>query len=185
MMRSLVEDLSHTTHDPGDLLAQINRGLATVFKQTGATLFATAFYLIADVGSGELRYASAAHPDALHLCRAQGRLDALDSGNGRKGPALGLFPTAEFPTCSRALNAGDLVMLFTDGLTEAEGRDHECFTQERLAAAVRQRVHLPTGQMLKQVLAEIRNFSETGEFSDDASLVGIEIKRLGIAAPVR
>ena len=180
MVRSLVEDLSPTIQDPGELLTQINRGLSSVFKQTGATMFATAFYLIADVATGEMRYASAAHPDALHLRRASGELEPLRGGDQKKGPALGLFDDAQFTTCRRPLSVGDLLILFTDGLTEAEGTAQECFTPERFAAAVQRRIHLPSGEMLKAVLEETRQFCGNGAFSDDVSLVGVEIKRLRV-----
>lgn len=178
MIRSLVEDLSQTATDPGQLLAQINRGLSTVFRQTGTTMFATALYLIADLAGGELRYASAAHPDALHLRRNHGSVDALGSGNSRKGPALGLFAEALFPTCRRALTAGDMVMLYTDGLIEGESPGKECFTAERLAAAVRRHVQLPPKDLIQQLIADVRAFAGGTVFSDDVSLLSVEVKRL-------
>ena len=178
MVRSLVEDLSRSAKDPGQLLSQINRGLAEVFKQTGATMFATAFYLIIDMGNGEIRYSNAAHPDALHLNRDRGTVKALDSGGGKKGPALGLFEQAVFPNCRRSLAAGDLIMLFTDGLIEAEGANQNYFSHERLMEAVARRVHLPANAMLEEVIGEIREFCGSGGFNDDVSLIGMEVKRL-------
>lgn len=182
MVRALVGDLSRSATDPGQLLAQINRGLSGIFKQTGATMFATALYLIADLANGELRYASAAHPDALHLRRSQGTVEPLQSVSARKGPALGLFDDAVFPTCRRSMEVGDLVLLFTDGLIETESAGQEYFTEARLADTVRQRLHLPPDLLFKEVIEEIRNFSGQGEFTDDVSLVGMEIKRIGAAA---
>jgi sigma-B regulation protein RsbU (phosphoserine phosphatase) len=179
MMRSLVEDLSQTAKDPGQLLSQINRGLADVFKQTGATMFATAFYLIIDTGNAEIRYSSAAHPDGLQVNRQSGTVRALDSGSGKKGPALGLFEEAVFPTCRRSLAAGDLIMLFTDGLIEAEGSNQSYFSQDRLVEAVARRLHLPAKTLFEEVIGEIRSFCGPGGFNDDVSLIGMEIKRLG------
>ncbi len=184
MMRSLVQDLSHSNVDPGKLLAQINHALAGVFKLSGTTMFATAIYLIADVEKGELRYASAAHPEALHVRRMPGEVKKL-GGNGHcKGPALGLFDDAAFPTCSQALSEGDVLLMFTDGLIEAEGEDHECFSLERLMSAVQRRAHLPTQELANQLIADIRQFCDCGEFSDDVSVVGIGVKRLGPAPGV-
>ena len=137
MMRALVQDLSSTATIPGELLAQINRGLTGIFKQSGATMFATAFYLVADVAKGELRYSSAAHPDPMHLRRRTGEVGRLDSDPGhKKGPALGLFENAAFPTWSRKMETGDLIALFTDGLIEAESPDQRNFTHEELTAAL-------------------------------------------------
>jgi sigma-B regulation protein RsbU (phosphoserine phosphatase) len=179
MMRSLVQDLSHAAADPGQLLAQINHALAGVFKLSGTTMFATALYLIADVDKGELRYASAAHPDALYIQRSRSAVDRLGGPTHGKGPALGLFEEAAFPTCHRSLAVGDLLLLFTDGLVEVEGLNHESFTEERLMSAVRQRAHLPTSDIFKQLIVEVQKFCGGDSFTDDVSVLGVEIKRLG------
>jgi len=179
MIRALVEDLSAGAADPGHLLGQINRGLLSVFQQAGATMFATAFYLIADVATGELAYASAAHPDPLQLLRHQGKVEALaPQSGGKKGPALGLFKEAQFPTYRRQLHAGDVLLLYTDGLIEAEGQNREIFSQERLAAVVQKHAALPSREMLSTLLAEIRQFSGQHEFTDDVCLIGVEVKQL-------
>jgi len=179
MTRALVEDLSAAATDPGHLLSQINRGLLSVFQQADTTMFATAFYLVADVATGQLSYASAAHPDPLHLYRRQGRVETLCSdAGGRKGPALGLFKDAIFPTYRRQMNTGDVILLFTDGVIEAEGHNQEIFSQERLVEAVQKHARLPTKEMLGELLSEIRRFSNQHEFADDVCLVGMEVKQL-------
>ncbi len=179
MIRALVEDLSVGAADPGHLLAQMNRGLLSVFQQAGTTMFATAFYLVADVATGEVAYSSAAHPDPLHVLRGQGKVELLSALNGGKnGPALGLFKEAQFPTYRRRMNAGDIILLYTDGMIEAEGRNQEIFTRERLMSIVQKHAGLPTKEMLSTLLAEIRQFSGQNEFTDDVCLVGVEVKQL-------
>ena len=84
MMRALVVDLSATTTEPGDLLTQINREVAGVFKQTDATMYATAFYLIADVARAELRFASAAHPEPSSCTGARAPSSGWDTDRDRK-----------------------------------------------------------------------------------------------------
>jgi phosphoserine phosphatase RsbU/P len=184
MMRSLVRDLSGTATEPGQLLAQINRDLVGIFKQSGATMYATAFYLVADVATGELLYASAAHPNPLQLHRRQGNVEPLgaDAG-GRKGPALGLFQEAEFPTYRRPLDAGDVIVLFTDGLIEAEGQNQEIFSHDRLSAAISKHSELPTKKLLSQLISDLRQFSGQHEFSDDVCIVGVEVKQLEAHRP--
>jgi sigma-B regulation protein RsbU (phosphoserine phosphatase) len=183
MMRALVEDLS-ATNEPGELLAQINREVAGVFNQTGTTMYATAFYLIADVARAELRYASAAHPEPILLHRQRGTAEWLGQNPGqKKGPALGLFAEGQFPTHRCPMEVGDLIALFTDGLIEAEGANHESFSPERLLAAVRQRAKLPTNELFTGLLDEIKKFSASTEFEDDVCIVGVEVKRLETEQP--
>jgi sigma-B regulation protein RsbU (phosphoserine phosphatase) len=184
MMRALVVDLSATTTEPGELLAQINREVAGVFSQTGSTMYATAFYLIADVARAELRYASAAHPEPILLHRQRGTAEWLGHNpEQKKGPALGLFAEGQFPTYRCPMKVGDLIALFTDGLIEAEGPDNESFSPERLLEAVRQRAKLPTNELFTGLLDEIKRFSTNSEFEDDVCIVGVEVKRLEAQQP--
>ncbi|MGO8836951.1 MAG: PAS domain-containing protein [Limisphaerales bacterium] len=179
MMRALVVDLSTPTTEPGDLLAQINREVAGIFKQTNSTMYATAFYLIADVARAEVRFASAAHPEPILLHRERGTVEWLGhSPEQKKGPALGLFAEAEFPTHRCPMEKGDVIALFTDGLIDAEGANHELFNTDRLLAAVRARTQLPVNELFTGLLDEIKRFSVSAEFEDDVCVVGMEVKRL-------
>jgi sigma-B regulation protein RsbU (phosphoserine phosphatase) len=183
MMRALVEDLSTTTADPGELLTQINREVAGVFMQTGSTMYATAFYLIADVAHAEFRYANAAHPEPLLVRRQRGTVELLGAeSKQKKGPALGLFSEGRFPTHRLAMEAGDLIALFTDGLIETEGRDNEAFSSERLLAMVRQHAHLPAKELVAALIDEVKQFSASG-FEDDLCIAGVEVKRLETGQP--
>lgn len=179
MLLALVEDLSTTAADPGQLLTEINRALFKVFRQAGTTMFATAFYLVADVASGQLSYANAAHPYPLRLQRPAGVVDLLghDAG-GQKGPALGLFGDSKYSTCCRPLRKDDLIVLFTDGLIEEESPNGEIFSQERLGETIANLRTLPPKDLLDQTLDEIRRFAGHQEFSDDVCLLGVEVKRL-------
>lgn len=186
MLRSLVLDLGTAVPDPGELLTKINNNLHSIFKQTGTTMYATAFYLVADVARGEIHYASAAHPEPLQVRRTAGLVERL-AGNGApgrvKGPALGLFADAQFPTHNRKLEAGDLIALYTDGLIEINSPDQkQMFTSELLTDAVRRRAQLPTSDLMAGVISEIREFSGQAGFDDDVCLVGMEVKRLGPTA---
>jgi sigma-B regulation protein RsbU (phosphoserine phosphatase) len=179
MIHALVEDLSCTTQDPGQLLSEMNLALLKVFRQAGTTMFATALYLVADVATGRVSYSSAAHPHPLRLKRPAGTVEVLgnDAGN-KKGPGLGLFRDASYPTCHRPMCAQDLLLFYTDGLTEEEGPDGEIFSQERLAETVANLSSLPPKELLAKVLGEVRRFSGQEMFSDDVCLLGMEVVRL-------
>lgn len=179
MLRALVEDLSVKAADPGQLLTEINRALFKVFRQAGTTMYATAFYLVADVATGMLSYSSAAHPNPLHLLRHASRVEPLgpDAG-GKKGPGLGLFRDSTFPTYQRPMHAEDVVVLYTDGMIEEEGENEEIYSTERLGETIQRLGALPTKELLHQTLEEIRRFSGRQEFSDDVCLLAVEVKQL-------
>ena len=179
MLRAFVEDASVKTADPGQLLTEINRDLFKVFRQVGTTMFATGFYLVADVATGRLTYANAAHPQPLRLQRPEGAVEALGHDPGsKKGPALGLFKDATYPTCQRSLRVEDLLVFYTDGLIEEERLDGEIFSRERLGETLTNLRELPPKELLAKALDEIRRFAGHAEFSDDICLLGVEVKRL-------
>ena len=173
MMRALLEQHSGTDPDPGRLLSLINHGLHSILKQAGTTMYATGVMMIADAAKAELQYAIAGHPPPLHLRRREGETLPLEL-NGRAG-ALGLFPHAAFATTRTALEPGDLIMLYTDGLFEVEDTDGELYTQEDLLQAVDKRRDLPTTELFQAVLAEVQAFSHRSDFDDDVCIVGIEM----------
>lgn len=186
MLRALVEDLSVNATVPGQMLAELNQALFKVFRQAGTTMYATAFYLIADVATGQMAYASAAHPDPLQLKRPAGKVEVLNSdAGGKKGPALGLFRNASFPTYHRAMHQEDVVVFYTDGLIEEVGQNDESFSQERLCETIENMANLPPKELLAKILDEIRRFSGHQEFSDDVCLLGVEVKQLGCRSPIQ
>jgi serine phosphatase RsbU (regulator of sigma subunit) len=127
-----------------------------------------------------LKYSSAAHPDPLHLHRADASVRTLGIGKDTpKGPALGLFEDSPFPSCQSPIANGDLILLFTDGLTEVEGPDAEPLSRSQLEEAVRKRSNLPANELIAGLITEIQDYSDRHEFDDDVCLVGMEIKRLG------
>jgi phosphoserine phosphatase RsbU/P len=174
MLRALVDDLAPGFADPGQFLGELNRRLAGLFKHASGSLFATAFYLIADAQAGELSYANAGHPRPLHVQAGAPQVNSLVLPP-RAGPALGLFGEAKYLTGQCGLTPGDIVLLFTDGLVEVAGTDGGAdFGVERLLAATRTRRHLPMEKMLDELIAEVRGFSGGAEFSDDLCLLAME-----------
>ncbi len=175
MIRGLVEEHSRLATEPGQLLTRINRALTVIFKQAGTTMFATCFYVVADIEHAELRYANAGHPTALHV-RPGGATEKLD-GIGARGPAMGIFATAEYATAVRPMAPGDLVMLFTDGLFEVEDATGAFFDEDQLRATVSRHAQLAPEEFFERVLAEVRKYSHSETFADDVCVVGMQIRR--------
>jgi sigma-B regulation protein RsbU (phosphoserine phosphatase) len=177
MLRALVGDLELHAHEPGQFLSEMNRKLAAILQQIEEPLYATAIYFVADVAAGQLRYAKAGHPAPLHLQRQAGVVEPLPFPS-HAGAALGLFEKSEFITSQRPLAAGDKILLFTDGLFEVPNAEDEDYGQERLLAAARERMNLPLPALLDGIIADVRAFAGGDEFSDDVSLLGMEVARI-------
>ena len=158
-------------------LTELNESLCAILKQTVTPLFATAFYLVADVARGEMSYASAGHPPQMHVRRRMGSVELL-APDHQSSLALGVLAETAYPAAVRPLAADDLVMLYTDGLFEVEHADGTLFDRHQLLAAVAQRVMQPTRQLFDDLLETIKSFSATNAFEDDMCLVGMDVARL-------
>jgi sigma-B regulation protein RsbU (phosphoserine phosphatase) len=179
IIRALVEELTPQASDPGQFLTHINRELLEILKQTRMPMFASAFYLVADTGRGQLRYASAGHPAPFLLRRGAGAVEPLRHSACKPGAALAVFDDTVYTTGETRLATRDFVMLFTDGLYEVLNTDDEEYGQERLLEAVRQRIELPATQLFDELTDEIQRFAGNREFLDDVCIVGVEAARVG------
>lgn len=174
MIRALVEELRLHAHDPGQFMTALNSELYAILKHAGSPVLTTAFYLVANSASGEVRYANAGHPKPLLLRRSEDRAEVLRNTSKQNQPALGLFEKSAYLSSEAKLAAGDMVMLFTDGLYEVHSAQEELFTQEMLTTATRRHLKLPASEIFDAVLTEIRQFAAQGQFDDDVCLVGME-----------
>jgi sigma-B regulation protein RsbU (phosphoserine phosphatase) len=175
MVRALVEELRTIATDPGQLLTRINCDVRSILQHTGTPLFTTAFYMVADLDARQLLYANAGHPRPFLIHRNLAEVEVLKNADGKSRPALGFFENTTYPTNTRPLAGGDMVMLFTDGLYEVEGPDNQQFSQELLLESVRKHAKLHCEELFNAIFQEIPDFAADHQFSDDVCLVGMEV----------
>ncbi len=152
----------HAAH-PAKLLAEMN----TVLCGNTQSQFVTAAYVHLDALTGELRYAAAGHPPLL-LVR-EGRINEIVEN----GIMLALFPAAHYTETSRALRKGDRIVLYTDGVVEAENAQQEQFGSDRLRTLLQESVALSADAAADFVLARVRNWSATQD--DDLTLLVCDV----------
>jgi len=177
MMRALGEQFSGAAGNPGELLTKINNTLWDILRQSGTNLFATACYVIADVATSRITFANAGHPSPL-IVRSSPRLVESIVPKRGSGPALGIFENAQYQVHERALQAGDLILFFTDGLFDVENKNDEAFNEQRLRASIETRAGMPPAQLVHDVFSEIERFAEGRAFADDVCFLGMEIAHL-------
>jgi sigma-B regulation protein RsbU (phosphoserine phosphatase) len=180
LMRGLVDQFKTVATEPGKFLSALNQQISETFKQAGIDTFATAFYFIADLANQQVHYANAGHPSAMILRRDAHVVDWLGVG-GQNRPPLGLLGGTIYPTFHEALAPHDAILLFTDGLYEAENDAGEPYGRERLIAAVRQRLHEPCDQLLDELIHASQEFSGHEDFGDDVCILGMDVVN-GVAA---
>ncbi len=178
MIRGLVEEHSSAAGDPGELLTRINHALTLILQQAGITMFATCFYVVADVGRGELRFANAGHPSALHIRCGDGPAAEKLEGTARRGPAMGLIAGAKYATVSKPVSGGDMILLFTDGLFEVEDASGALFSEAQLQETAARHAALAPDDFLARVMCDVREFACSDTFEDDVCVIGIKVRHL-------
>src|ERR1700726_2658054 len=177
---ALVGQLRDYLGNPGEFLARLNRALRSTLEYSEDGLFASAFYLLADLEKGELHYANAGHPKPLRVHCTRDRADTYPLTGSKHGPALGLFDDAVYSNSHCELSPHDTLLLFTDGLFEVEGPGGDIYDYRRLREAVNRRRGLPAFQLCHEVIEEVQRFAAGRHFSDDVCLVAMEVGPMGI-----
>ena len=182
ILRALVNELEPVWKEPTEFMGQLNRALRRILKHTRVPLFASAFYVVADLTNGCLIHANAGHPCPLRVRRSGGPA-ALQRLDGCKlGPALGLLDDAEYPSARTEIVMPETVLLFTDGLFEVEAQDGSLYDYQALRDAVGELGGLKAADLCESIVNKVCQFSGQKDFGDDVCLVAMEIDHL--AAPV-
>jgi sigma-B regulation protein RsbU (phosphoserine phosphatase) len=150
---------------PGEVLAAVNRHF---FTSTAAERFATLIFAIYDDATRQVRYVNCAHCPPLVL-RAEGTLEVLDS----TATMLGAF---ECWTCAEAvtrLHPGDILLLYSDGVTEAGAGCGEEYGEQRLIHTLRANRSLPAEALVQAISADVNEFSGAAR-TDDVTVVALK-----------
>ena len=175
MLRGLLEKQRLQAGEPGLFLQGLNDGLAAILERAGATMFATAFYGLMDLSNRTFKYSSAGHPGPVVSGRNGVRQIASD--RSEKGPGLGLFRGAAYPSNELDLREIERMILFTDGVLEAENERGEPFFENRLMEIIGQKASGSLDGMLDGILSSVLAFSESQHFDDDVCLLGIQVAK--------
>jgi serine phosphatase RsbU (regulator of sigma subunit) len=162
---------AHTamTSEPEAIVAGVNRDICAM---TSVVPLASMFLLKLDPITGSATYSSAGHPPAI-LLRASGKLESLSEG----GLLLGALSDAAYVSGSFKLGAGDVLMIYSDGITESLNNAGEEFGYARLEQQLR-RAQIASADkagsadtMLFSILGAVQDFAATRSLVDDMSLV--------------
>jgi phosphoserine phosphatase RsbU/P len=161
-LRASVRDLD----SPARVCSVINSMLC---ESIAGDKFVTFFCGVLDAASRTFRYCNAGHPYPILV--SIGALRTLDQG----GAVLGVLPDWRYQDLSVDLNSGDRLILFTDGITEAEGPHGEEFGVERVAEFAKTHAANPAARINQQLLAQVTQFCGA-QFQDDATLIVLAVK---------
>jgi sigma-B regulation protein RsbU (phosphoserine phosphatase) len=153
---------------PEDILRELN---AALYETIQSASYVTLFYGTLDAGSSRIRYTNAGHLPAMLIRAETGEARWLAAG----GPPAGLLPSVVYETEELPLDAGDVLLLYTDGVTEAESSDGEQFGAERLASLVRAYRGASSAEIVEAVRDAVQEFHEGRPLDDDLTLIAVKV----------
>jgi sigma-B regulation protein RsbU (phosphoserine phosphatase) len=154
-----------------ELVANMNKYACS--NSQGGLRFTTAFLAEYNAGRRVFHYINAGHNNPI-LRRASGAIERLDVG----GLPLGIQPEARYESASVTLAPGDWLIIFTDGLVEAENARQEEYGETRLLAAIGAAAAATPGEMLKRLIAEVDLFVGQTPQHDDVTCLLIKAENL-------
>ena len=167
--RAMIRGAAQTQPGPGATLAAANVQIA---RDNHAMLFVSAFYAVLEATDGRLTFANAGHNLPL-IRRADGQIEEVMS----RGMVLGIMDDMTYDEATAALAADDILLLYTDGITEAMNADGELFGKARLTAAVAQATPATARDLIDAILAAVRDYTGDTPPADDLTIV--TVKRIG------
>jgi sigma-B regulation protein RsbU (phosphoserine phosphatase) len=167
LLTASLEALSAGPIEDGQEIEEIcNNVCRRLYERTPPTKFATAFLCILDVASGNLSYINAGHNPVL-VVRSDGAVEMLRS----LSVPIGVIPDADFTAEVTPLHPNDLVVLYTDGITEANDPDHNMYGEERLMEFILEHRDQPLDELARIIDADVTAFARGEPFADDRTMV--------------
>jgi phosphoserine phosphatase RsbU/P len=164
-LQGRLQSIVGTSPDPDAVLHQLNRDF---FQMTETNRFASMVYGVIDARTGIFNFTNAGHLPLLLL--RSGAVELLKPCD----PVLGVFPEATFTRTSLQLKAGDILLLYTDGLTEAPSPDGEEFGIDRVSELLMSHPDLKAVELRDVLLRELREFTGAHPH-DDLTLIIIRV----------
>src|SRR5664279_1230880 len=168
MIKVAAQSVTAWADDPGEVLRRLSGILSGQLRGQ----FVSAAYLWIDTEAHRARYSAAGHPPLLCWRASTGELQRIESN----GMLFGVMPDAEYPVCDVALETGDRVLMYTDGVVEPENAAGESFGDLKLEQVVRGNQLCTASELSEHLLAEVRNWQPASMTQqDDITLLVIDV----------
>ncbi|MFA4876628.1 MAG: SpoIIE family protein phosphatase [Methanoregula sp.] len=153
--------------DPAEAIYHSNNIIA---QDSKAGMFVTLFYGTLSEKDRTLTYVNAGHNPPIICRKKDGSLEELMP----TGIVLGAVENRDYASCTVDIGPGDVIVLYTDGVTESINKDEEMFGEDRLKSVIIENADLSTNEILEKILNEVRQFTGDMPQFDDITLMVIK-----------
>ena len=174
MLRALLEESGPQSENPGELLTHVNSRLVRILTRGNSeVVYVTALYMVVNASTNTVCLATAGHPSPIHVGRGENPVTILQ--HTKAGTLLGLFEDLVFYTAEWAVEPGDSIILFTDGIYEVENLRGEDFGVSRMLETIGKNRHGSTADILEYLIKDATFFAGNHQFNDDVCLLAIDL----------
>jgi serine phosphatase RsbU (regulator of sigma subunit) len=166
MMMALQARVQVLAEDPGNLASFMTRLNKATCAKCPSNRFITFFFAVLDTATGEVSYANAGHNPPI-IVRVDGSAEMLEGG----GPVLGILPIAPYSEMHTRLGHGDMLVLYSDGVTEANNPNYEEFGEDRFIGVLREHRERPAAAIVEAVTRALAEFASGAPQADDITLL--------------
>jgi sigma-B regulation protein RsbU (phosphoserine phosphatase) len=165
--KTLIKSRASEETSTASIISRVND---EVSSDNASSMFVTIFIAIINIRSGDVTYTNAGHnPPYL---KSEGELpERLD---GRHGPVVGAMPDIEYREERRTLNAGDLLILYTDGITEAMNANLELFSEDRLVDLLGSTTIESAEDTMREAIRAVKIFEGETDQTDDITVLAFQ-----------
>lgn len=154
-------------HEASGLLSRLNRALCSITREHQ---FMSLCYGVYDAAQKTFTYSNAGHPAPLFI--HDGKVMSLES----HGLLLGVVPEVKYQQSTLELSAGDLLVMYSDGISEARSGDHELFKSEGISKNVLEHSGESAEKILEAIWARVDEFTDGGEGGDDRTFLVLKVR---------
>lgn len=165
--RTLIRAFGQTIADPGGILSAVNNLLV---GDTPSGMFVTAIFAILDLKTGMLYFANAGHNRPIIIRSKHSDYEELQSGD----IALGVIEDVQYRNMEISLDPGDLILFYTDGLTETFSIDGEEYGVSKSIEFLKKHHHLDVNEIFEKLDLELYDYRNREPASDDLTLIGLK-----------
>ena len=183
-LKGLMLSLSQIHHSPRQLLLEVNR---IISENLDSRSFITMTYAVIDLGLGVMTFARAGHTPLIHLPASTG-IAQTARVLVPNGMVLGLRIDGAADKFSELLEEervelgiGDVIVFYTDGITEAMNGESDLFGEARLSRIVEEHGHLDSGELRERILREIEAFVGPADQHDDMTMILLKVENAAAA----
>jgi phosphoserine phosphatase RsbU/P len=166
--KTLFDAVAASERDPGAVLARLNRSLCT---QNEAGMYVTAVCGVLDVDARTVTFATAGHEPPI-LVRPGGHSSPLATDGGI---VLGLVEAGSYPVSTARLEPGDAIVMYTDGVSDAQNPEDEFFGTERVLAATTRDAAGDAASITRGLLQDVQAFATTAPQFDDVTILTLKV----------